>query len=254
MYAIGLLAFYGVAVSLTMAMFLIPAFLISGKSFIVNTPQQLRGLMALSALQLLVAWLNGLFAADATGFRMPIWPYYRHPFLAPFMSAALLGLLFPSLRTSTPSGTVLEGEREREVRFSNSVNRRLRFLIGDSRLWTQLLIIVSIIFSVILAVKRTVSMDISFQHQLQRLSVSVLWPPACAHWTMLIVECWKPVSYVVFPPKYQSRETLLNRDPITKTAYPSEMAKSQKRIKPSQRFSLTILGYVVLVLAYVWTK
>ena len=237
-----------------MAMLLIPAILISGKPLIVNSPEQLRTLMMLSALQLLGVWLNGLFTADATGFRTPIWPSYRHPYLAPFLSAALPGLFFPSIKNFTPSGSVQQGKREREARASKSLLRRLKLLVGDLRLWIQLLIIVSIICSVTLAVKRTLGMDISFQHRLQRLSVSVLWPPACTHWTMFIVECWKPISYAVYPPKFQSRETLLNRDRDTKIAYPSEMAKSEKRTQPPQRFSLIILAYAVLVLAYTWAK
>ena len=246
----GLMAIFATAVSLTIAMFFIPAIFISGKPLVVNTPKQLRNLMMLSALQLLVVWLNGLFTANATGFRTPIWPPYRSPFLAPFQSAALLGLLFPSIQNFTPSGSVQDGERERKARSSKSILQRLKIQIGDFRLWIQLSIIVSIIYSIVLAVKRNLGMD----NQLQRFSVNVLWPPGCAHWMMFVVECWKPISYAIFPPKLQPRETLLNRDRGTQIAYPSETAKSEKRTQPSQGFSLFILAYAVLILAYTWAK
>ena len=249
--AIGLLSFVSSAVVLTSAMFLIPAILISGEPLIaLETPQQLRNLMMLSALQLLVAWLDGFIGADAIGFRTTIWPSYRYPYLAPFQSVALLGLLFPSARRFTPTGSMDDGEREREARASRSFIRRLRFLLGDIRIWSQLLVIVFIVYGATVSVRRALGMNISFQHQLQRLFVSVAWPPAFVHWTMFIVECWKPISYAVFLPKIHSRETLLHRDPETKVAYPSNMAKDGERIRPSQKFALAILAYGLCVLAY----
>ena len=254
-HAAGLGACVSPAVALSVAMVLIPAILISGKPFIaLKTPQQLRNLIMLSALQLLVTWFHGLITADATGFRVPIWPSYRHPFLAPFQSIALLGLIFPYGQASSPSGRTKDGESERKARASKSVIRRLKFLLADYRLWSPLLVIVSIVYGATLSIRRTLSMDISFQHQQQRLLVSVAWPPAFVHWMMFIVECWKPISYAVFLPKVYPREALLNRDAKTKVAYPSDMAKNEERIRPSQWFAHFILAYAVLVLVYGWGR
>ena len=124
--------------------------------------------------------------------------------------------------------------------------------MGDFSSWLHLLVITSTVFGVLLSVKTIVSMDMSSQHQLQRLLVRVAWPPAFVHWIMFIVECWMPISYAIFPPKVRSREALLNRNPITKVAYPSAMAKDGERLRPSQRFALVILAYAVLMLACSW--
>ena len=254
--ALDLVAFIDPVVALTFAMLFLPAILISGKPVVTpETLQQLRDLVALSAFQLLVVWINGLLQAECMGFRAPIWPPYRHSFLAPFQSIALIELCLPVVRNFSPSGSMLDGQSEREAQASNSLIRRLTILLRDPGSWFQLLVITSSIFGATLCFWSTLSAqetDVSFQHRVQRLLVGAAWPPAFVHWTMLIVECWKPISYVIFPRKAPAREDLLNRDPKTRVAYPSDTAKDQNRVRPSQRFALAILVYAILILACCW--
>lgn len=249
------LVFIGPIFALAFAMLFIPAVLISRRSFVASSPKQLQHLLFLSALQLLANWTIGLMAAEGAGFRSPIWPPYRHPFLAPFQLMGILESLSPIKlkRNFTTAGSTLHGRRERESRASNSFIRRIVFVLGDFGSWFQLFVIASTIFGATHSIRTTLSLKhVDSQHQLQILLTGVAWPPAFVHWTLFIVECWRPLSYVIFPPKIPTRETLLNRDPDTKVAYPSEMAKDEKRVRPSQRFSIVVLAYAVFILACSW--
>lgn len=248
-------AFVGPTFALTCAILFIPSVLASHKPFITpTTPQQLRNLLTLSALQLLVGWLNGLITAEATSFQLPIWPSYRLPFLAPFLSVAISGLLIPFRQNFSPSGSTKDEDREREALASTSLTKRLKFLFQDLSSWLHLLIITSILLSTTLNLKVALSKNVDPQQQqrLQHLFVGAFWPPAFTHGLMFIVQSWKPITYVMFPPRRHPREALLDRHPKTKVAYPSAMAKDGRRIRPSQAFPLVILTYSVIVLGCSW--
>lgn len=250
--ALSAIYFVGPTFALAFGMVFIPTVLIIGNSFVHPTLQQLQNLLVLSALQLFVTWFNGLLAAEASGFRTPIWPPYRSPCLAPFESLAILGLIFPFPQSFTPSGNPKDGEREREAMASTSLMKRLRFLFKGRSSWFYLFVVTSTILSATLCLKAAFSNDLNSQHRLQQLFVGVAWPPAFVHWAMFIVECWKPIAYAIFPRRRRPREALLNRDPTTNLAYPSDFAKDGKRIGQSQGFPLVILAYDVLVLGCSW--
>ncbi len=251
--ALSSVAFVGPTFALTCAMLFIPTVLVSEKPFIApKTPQQLRNLLMLSALQLLVTWLNGLITAEATSFQLPIWPSYRVPFLAPFQSIAISGLLFPFRQNFSPSGNPKDEEREREALGSKSLMKRLKFLFKDPSSWFHLLVITSMVLGTTLNLKAAFSKKVDSQHHLRQLFVGAAWPPAFVHCMMFIVQCWKPIAYVIFPLERPPRESLLDRDPKTRLAYPSAMAKDGQRIRPSQGFPLVILAYSVFVLGCSW--
>ena len=133
-----------VEVAITCPMLFIPVVLISRKPFVVTeSPQQLRTLLILSALQILVMWINNLITAESIGFRMLIWPNCRYPFLAPFQTLGVLGPVLPFKRSFSPTGNMLDGQRERESRDSKSFVRRMKFLIGTVGLWVEIFIIAS---------------------------------------------------------------------------------------------------------------
>lgn len=249
------LVFIGPIFALAFAMLFIPAVLISRRSFVASSPQQLQHLLILSALQLLVNWTNGLVAAEGAGFRSPIWPPYRHPFLAPFQLIGILESILPIKlkRSFTTAGSTLHGQRERESRASNSFTRRIILVLSEFGSWLQLFVIASTIFGAAHSIRTTISLkDVDSQKRLQILLTGVAWPPAFVHWTLFIVECWKPLSYVIFPRKIHTREALVNRDPDTKVAYPSEVAKDEKRVRPSQGFSIVVLVYAVFIFVCSW--
>ena len=243
-----------VEVAITCAMFFIPAVLISRKPFVVTeSPQQLRTLLILGALQILVTWINNLITAESIGFRMLIWPTCRYPFMAPFQTLGVLGTVLPFKRTFSPTGSMLDGQRERESRDSKSFVRRMKFLIGTVGLWVEIFVIASAAVGGTLSIRSALRMDINYQNQLQGLFARAAWPPAFALWTMFIVECSKPIAYILFPPEIPPREALLDRDPTTKVAYPSARAKDEERIVAShQWFSFVILAYTVFVLIVCW--
>lgn len=251
--ALGLFAYVSAAVVCTFAMFFIPAILVSGRPFIASTISQLRKLLISSALQILVTWINGLISSEAVGFRASIWPPYRHPFLAPLQSIGFLESVFAVQRNFTPSGSMLDGQPERRSRAPKSFVRRMKIFLGQFSSWLQLLVIMSSIFGAAHNIKTVLSLDISPQHRWQRFLVGIAWPSVFVHWILFIVECWKPLSYAIFRPNKSAREGYLDRDPETKVAYPSDMAKSDERVRPTQRFSIMVLVYVISVLAWSWS-
>ena len=247
----GIVTSIGPAFAITCAMLIVPAVFISGKQFIaLETPQQLQKLLMLSALQILAEGLNGLFTGECIGFRELIWQPHRQVFLAPFKAFAVLGFLFPFTQNFTPTGYALDRQRELEARASTLSIRRLKVLLGT--FWFQLFVLVSNVFGATICVRTALGLDINSPYQRQKLFVGAAWPPAFAYWMMFIVECWKSISYATFPQKTQLREALLNRDPDTQLAYPSDMAKDGGRIRPSQVFPLVILAYAAFILAYSW--
>ena len=251
--SISMTARVSVEVAMTCAMLFIPAVLISRKPFVImGSSQQLQNLLILSALQILVEWVNNIVTAESIGFRMLIWPSCRHPFMAPFQTLGVLGPLLPFKRTFSPTGSVLGGRQERESRDSKSFVRRMKFLIGSVHLWVEIFILASAAVSGTLGIRSGLRMDVSYRNQLQGLFARAAWPPAFALWTMFIVECSKPIAYILFPPDVPPREALLNRDPTTKVAYPSARAKDEERIVSHQWFSFVILAYTIFVLTFCW--
>ena len=250
--ALGLWTYVGAAVTLTFAMLFIPVILIFGRPFVASRTSQLPNLLMSSALQISVTWINGLMNAEAAGFRASIWPSYRHPFLAPLQSIGLLESVFAVRRNFTPSGSMLDGQRERESRAPNSFFRRMNLFLGQFGSWLQLFVVMSSIFGATHSISIVLNLDIGPQHRLQKLLVGIAWPSVFVHWMLFIVECWKPLSYAIFPPKIHPREDLLERDPDTKVAYPSDMAKDEERISSSQSFSIMVLAYVIFILTCSW--
>lgn len=170
--------------------------------------------------------------------------------MGPFQAFAVLGLLFPSTQNFTPSGNMLDKQRELEARASKSHIRRLKFLLGN--FWFQFFVLALNLLGALSCVRTVLSSNISSSQQRQQLFVSAAWPTAFALWTMFIAEYWKPISYAIFPPNTQPREELLTRDPNTKVVYPSDMAKNGGQIRPSQVSSLVILAWGILILACSW--
>lgn len=242
-------------VALAFTMLFVPAILISTRPFIASISQQLGKLLTLSALQLLATWTYGFVTAEAVDFQIPIWPPYSRTFLAPLQSMSILGVFFPIKLGGRyiTSGSPLHASRERESRASNSSVRRVKIAMGDRGSWFYLLVITSTIFGVTHYSRTTLSLrDAGPQYQLQTLLVGVAWPPAFVHGWLFVAECWIPLSFFIFPPQIPSREALLSRDPDTKIAYPSEMAKDQVRIRPSQGLGIMVVIYVVSMLACSW--
>ena len=250
--ALGFSSYIGRVVALTFSMLFIPTILVSGRPFIASRNVQSRSLLLLSALQLLVTWINGLMTAETSSFRHSIWPSYRQSFLAPLLSIGLLKWVFAVERKFAPSGSMLVGQGERESWTSCSIFRRIKVALGQSSSWLQLLVLMFSIFGAIYNVKMVLGLDISHQHRLQMFLVGIAWPSAFVHWMLFVEECWKPLSYVIFPPTIRPREALLDRDLKTKVAYPSEMAKDEERVRSPQGLSIMVLAYAISVLACSW--
>ena len=131
--ALTSVVFVGPTFALTWVMLFIPTILVSKTPFVApKSPQQLRNLLTLKALQLLVTWLNDLITAEATSFQLPIWPSYRLPFLAPFQSIPISGLFRQNF---SPSGSTTNEERKREALASKSLKKLLKSLSKYASSW-----------------------------------------------------------------------------------------------------------------------
>jgi hypothetical protein len=79
------------------------------------------------------------------------------------------------------------------------------------------------------------------------------WPPC--PWFQQIAGCLSPLQYSLFPPDVPDREALLERNPVSGVAYPSEKAKEERssiwEVRYSQLYSL-IVPYTVCVLIGTW--
>jgi cellulose synthase/poly-beta-1,6-N-acetylglucosamine synthase-like glycosyltransferase len=246
-------------VATTLVMAVVPCLLFSGKPLIIYaTPQQLSTLLRFGFLQFLATWIYGLVDATATDFHKPIWPVNAQMYLAPYQVMTLFHLVS---RDTTPTGRMEAGERERKARISGTMAQRLWILLWEQGAIMLLAIMAACVIGAYVSFHAAVVAAGGFKSYVslpdlgKEIGIRVAWPPAFVLWTAITVSCWKPIAYVISAPAIRSRESLLERDPVTQVAYPIAAAdprNSSERIRISQHFAVFALGYFVFAVLVSW--
>jgi len=236
---------FGIAVlAQVLSLAVMPCLLYSGYALVMaGSPSQLATLLRLSFLQFLVDWGYGFVYSKASDWGLAIWPSYYDVYHMPYHVITLLQSVLDIAQSHSPSGAASVGERETAARQSKSLARRLHVMLWDSRVWMHVAIIAAIIGGAVQSFHFAAQATEGGQSLMASLLTRSAWPPALLISMSFIDQCMIPISFAVSPPPFVPRETLLQRDPVTQIAHPTETAKDMERLRPSQTFAYLAMAY-----------
>ena len=218
----------------------LPILLLTGLPLIVtSTDTQFRTLSVLSLIRYFALFYYGLLTTKATNYRLGIvfsQPIWQMPFQ--FMTLVRFSL---SVITSgevplfTPSGLIDSPSSAR------SLPRRIKTALIDFGFIVHL----SIALGCVAGLVSTLQAAMTGPNFWKVFLVRAGWPTAFILCSIYITDSWMPMTRIIFPPRPIQRETLLERDPASKLAYPTEEAKDQHRARPSQSRTVLITAYFV---------
>lgn len=125
----------------------------------------------------------------------------------------------------TATGGLKSELNERDIHLRAPLLRRLKVIMWDCKLVMHLFYL---LFCIAAVVKSTVVGIIINKGSTEQTALYMLthacWPPIL--WLIAFNACWAPIHYAIWPPTVPDREDLLDRDPLTGIAHPTEAAKS----------------------------
>lgn len=128
----------------------------------------------------------------------------------------------------TSSGSQKADLNERDPLLRAPVWRRLKVTLWDCQCYLHLIYIMFTLAAVGVSLywNFTDSKNDTAKKTLIALLTHAGWPPVI--WLTCVLSCWVPINYALFPPSMPDRQDLLDRDPDTGVAYPTEEAKRTK--------------------------
>ncbi|KAL8760786.1 MAG: hypothetical protein Q9184_003045 [Pyrenodesmia sp. 2 TL-2023] len=139
----------------------------------------------------------------------------------------------------TPSGLV-------DIRASKSLGSRIKAALWNDGFIIHVAVIASLVAAV--SVSATAASQAANGSDLWRqLFIRAGWPPIFLMWSTNLTDSLTPLSYTLSPPAALDHEALMVRDPNSHLAYPSEQAKDQVRVRPSQASALAKIAYCTSV-------
>ena len=225
----------------------LPLLLLTGAPLVVySTESQFQKLVLLFLIKFLAVFSYDFLTTKATNYHLSLlgmsmtWliPYQCWTIVR-FILSFLTGGRVPLF---TPSGLT-------DIRTPKSFLGRMKAALWDDALIVQPMIIASVIAGV------ATSANIAFQSvDAQNAGKEFLlragWPPIFLIWSTFLVDCWTPLSYAFNFPEQVERRKLVEYDPVTQLASPTQRAKDQTRIRPSQWFALAQIGHCVSACAF----
>lgn len=113
---------------------------------------------------------------------------------------------------------------ERDAHRRAPLARRLKVILWNNKVWMHL---VYLLFCIAAVTRSTVNGIMLHRGSPSRTLLYMLthagWPPMA--WLLAVNAACVPIHYAIWPPTMPDRETLLNRDPATGIAHPTEAAK-----------------------------
>lgn len=137
----------------------------------------------------------------------------------------------------TPSGLA-------DIPTPKSFATRIKMALWNDDFIIHALIIMSLVGGIIASAKEVIQVEKDGAFW-RGLLVRAGWPPIFQIWSAYLIDFWIPIIYMLFPPTALSRESLLDRDPITQVAYPNRYAKDQVRVRPSQISAILRIMYII---------
>ena len=232
----------------------IPIVLMSGGNLVPFTSiNQLRWLIRSCWLAMALNRVSELFSFLPAGYRSGQRENRAMIWMAPFHAFSIARTFFlPSwlggkVAVFTSSGSQKADLNERDKELRAPLWRRLKVTLWDCQCYFHLLYIGFVIASIILSTIWIFDNPNGWYGDMRTLLIGLLthigWPPVL--WLVCVVSCSQPITYALFPPSMPKREDLLDRDPKTGVAHPTESAKTQKN---SWTTTLHEIQYTLLTL------
>ncbi|KAL8767035.1 MAG: hypothetical protein Q9209_006329 [Squamulea sp. 1 TL-2023] len=227
------------------AMVILPLLLLSGAPLVVCSDSQLRILSILSLVRFSAAFSYNFLATKAANYHFSlsgissisgIWAIpYQFLTLVRFAISILTGGGVPLF---TPTGSNVD------VHSARPIAERVKIALWDDGFIIHVIIIGSLLVGI--RASFAVAFDtVNLQEVWLRLFTRAGWPEIFLIWSTFITECCIPLSYTFNPPKPVARSRLLERDPVSRLAYPTREAKDQRRIRPSQTAAVVKICYCI---------
>ncbi|OAA54360.1 glycosyl transferase, family 2 [Niveomyces insectorum RCEF 264] len=216
---------------LTISLFAIPIILIMGKQLVAYSNEtQLRWLVRAcfaaticNRLCEFVLFIPAGYHTGQRGSRYQLWmsPYIALCLIRSFVLPRWLG---GQAQAFTPTGSITSTLNERDPTTRKNLVRRLFIILFNYMGWFHLAFVYLTLVGVTMSTYRCFFWYTTVKTVLQGLVTHAFWPPL----TFLFIcsSMWTPIAYAIEPPSMPDREQLLNRDPKTGVAHPTEQAKN----------------------------
>jgi len=175
-------------------------------------------------------------------------PYHAITIVRSFILPKWLGGKIAAFK---PTGGLAKPLEERDPRRRANLWKRIQVIILGGGVWIH---IAYIMFCVAAVAKSTTNgvMDNwgDWQQILLYMLTHACWPPVL--WLVALNASFAPIFYTIWPPNMPDREDLLDRDPVTGVAHPTEGAKMLKWDRSNflhelQYSGLTVYAIVIFV-------
>ncbi|KIH91981.1 glycosyltransferase family 2 [Sporothrix brasiliensis 5110] len=215
---------------LNISLFAIPVILLLGKQLVAYADEnQLRWLvracfaaMMSNRLCELVMFIPAGYHTGQRGSRYQLWmsPYIALCLIRAFALPKWLG---GQAQAFTPTGSISSKLNERDARMRKNMIKRLWAIVVNYMGWFHMIFVYITLVGVAMSTYRCFFWYTSVKAVLQGLVTHAYWPPL----TFLFIcsSMWTPIAYAIDPPSMPDREELLNRDPKTGVAHPTDKAK-----------------------------
>ncbi|KYK58925.1 hypothetical protein DCS_00052 [Drechmeria coniospora] len=222
------LSLYSILVSISI--FAIPVIILMGKRLVAYaTDEQLRWLIRVCFASFIsnrlcefVLFIPGGYHSGQRDARYQLWmsPYIALSLVRSFVLPKWLG---GQQQAFKPTGSQASALNERDPLLKKSMPRRLWAILVHYMALFHFAFVYMTLVAVAMTSYRCFVLGESTQDILLCLLTHAFWPPLT--FLFLCTSLWTPVSYAIDPPMMPEREQLLERDPKTMVAHPTEKSK-----------------------------
>lgn len=224
------LSLYSILYSISL--FAIPIILVMGNTLVAYaTTEQLRWLVRLCFITVILSRINEIFLYLPAGYhtgqrgsRYQLWmsPYISLCLIRAFILPKWLG---GQTQAFQPTGSLGSALNERNKKQRRNVFIRLWVILFNYNAGYHLAFVYLTLAGVSYSSYRCISVNahIGTSDTLFCLVTHAFWPPLTV--VFLCTSLWTPIGYAIFPPNVPDREQLLERDPTTGVAHPTEKSK-----------------------------
>ena len=225
----------------------LPLLLLTGAPLVVYSSElQFQRLVLLFLIKFLAIFSYDFLATRAANYHLSLLGMSMN-WLIPYQFWTIVRFILSSLTGGrvpffTPSGLT-------DIRTSKSILGRMKVALWDDGLIIQPMIIAFTIVGVVSSVNIAFQ-AVDAQNALTQFLIRAGWPPVLLLWSTFLMDSWTPLSYALNYPEQVERRTLVEHDSTTQLAYPTQRAKDQRRIRPSQRCAIVQISHCIGACAF----
>ncbi|KAL8694268.1 MAG: hypothetical protein Q9218_001036 [Villophora microphyllina] len=208
-----------------------------------QSPNQLRILLILESLNFYTELYSGYLRSKSSDFTGHILADWAQITIVPFQIITCFRVILSTLA----SGTAAQFAMPKAYNSKTSLpwfQKLIKCITRNSPLLITLLILVSYILT---GFQTTYSLLTTPKPLHTLLSSPTLYPTLVLLYLKYVLQSLSALSCILSPSQWPTREDMLDRDPVTKIAYPSAKAMDSKRVRPWQTYTiLSVIYHITL--------